>query len=224
MKNIFKLFLILSVVLPLPQLAFAKHACQVGEPLESCSHETVSCTDINANIRYGSKNENVMILQKYLATYGYLNVAPTAYFGPLTLSAVKSFQEAHDIENTGFVGPLTRGQLKKNSCTQNTSNTTVNPVACTKDIRYCSDGSIMARSTSTCAWLSNLCPVTPSTSSTTYWDTTKAKPLSGTLLDSLKAALSLVGINTNSFATTTMSEAEILNMTKKFEQDYIFSK
>ena len=58
----------------------------------------------------------------------------TTYFGPLTLAAVKAFQANHGIITTGYVGPLTRGQLNALYCTPtppttvpDTTTTTVAP-------------------------------------------------------------------------------------------------
>ena len=58
----------------------------------------------------------------------------TTYFGSLTLAAVKAFQANHGIITTGYVGPLTRGQLNALYCTPtppttvpDTTTTTVAP-------------------------------------------------------------------------------------------------
>ncbi len=59
------------------------------------------------------KNADVMELQKVLATLGFFKVAPTGYFGPITLNAVKAYQASKGIITTGFVGPLTRAALNK---------------------------------------------------------------------------------------------------------------
>ena len=47
----------------------------------------------------------------------------TTYFGALTLAAVKAFQAKHGIITTGYVGPLTRGQLNALYCTPTTPTT-----------------------------------------------------------------------------------------------------
>lgn len=65
-----------------------------------------------ANLGYGSRGNDVMELQKILIAKGYLKIdAPTGWFGPLTLAAVKEYQAANSITATGFVGPLTRAAL-----------------------------------------------------------------------------------------------------------------
>jgi chitodextrinase len=59
----------------------------------------------------GSTGEQVTILQQYLHDHGYLSIAPTGYFGTTTVNAVKAFQKAHNISQTGTVGPITRAAI-----------------------------------------------------------------------------------------------------------------
>lgn len=59
----------------------------------------------------GSTGEQVTILQQYLHNHGYLSINPTGYFGTATVNAVKAFQKAHNISQTGTVGPLTRAAI-----------------------------------------------------------------------------------------------------------------
>jgi peptidoglycan hydrolase-like protein with peptidoglycan-binding domain len=62
----------------------------------------------------GSRITDVTELQKILLAGGHLKIAaPTGYFGALSLAAVKSYQKAHGVIQTGYVGPLTRGELNK---------------------------------------------------------------------------------------------------------------
>ena len=71
-----------------------------------------STFNFTANLGYGSRAAGVSPLQQILINAGYLKIsAPTGWFGPLTLAAVKQYQTAHGIINTGFVGVLTRAQL-----------------------------------------------------------------------------------------------------------------
>lgn len=66
----------------------------------------------SADISYGMSGQDVIELQKVLIAEGFLKIpAPTGYFGPLTLAAVKAYQAAHGIIQTGYVGPLTRAAL-----------------------------------------------------------------------------------------------------------------
>ncbi|MBP6884771.1 MAG: peptidoglycan-binding protein [Candidatus Pacebacteria bacterium] len=58
------------------------------------------------NLKFGMKSDAVVELQKALG------VSPTSRnFGPKTLAAVKAYQAAHGIAQTGQVGPLTRASL-----------------------------------------------------------------------------------------------------------------
>ncbi len=79
-----------------------------------------SCTNLSYDLYSGLQDSrtdlSVSALQKYLVSTGYLSAAPTGYFGPSTLAAVKSFQGANGISVTGRAGPLTRSIIKQKSC------------------------------------------------------------------------------------------------------------
>lgn len=47
------------------------------------------------------ENENVLALQKRLDELGYMSVEPTGYFGELTVTAIKEFQNVNNMEQTG---------------------------------------------------------------------------------------------------------------------------
>jgi len=65
-------------------------------------------------LKYGARSEEVTELHKVLIEDGYLKIlAPTGFFGPLTLKAVKEYQIANDLVGDGIVGPLTREVLNK---------------------------------------------------------------------------------------------------------------
>lgn len=66
------------------------------------------------NLGFGLSGSDVTELQKVLIAAGILKIdAPTGNFGQLTKVAVQVFQKSHGISQTGFVGPLTRGELNK---------------------------------------------------------------------------------------------------------------
>ncbi len=75
-----------------------------------------SAYNFAANIRFGQSGTDVTELQKVLIAGGYLHIsAPTGWFGPLTLAAVKKYQAANGVPATGFVGPLTRAVLNRST-------------------------------------------------------------------------------------------------------------
>jgi peptidoglycan hydrolase-like protein with peptidoglycan-binding domain len=83
----------------------------------------------NTNLTVGSTGADVVALQTALMAAGYdipaitSGAASKGYFGSQTQAAVKLYQAAKGIPNTGFVGPLTRGAL-------NGAPVASTPVAC----------------------------------------------------------------------------------------------
>lgn len=80
----------------------------------------IICVDLAYDLFQGlsdKPNDNsVSKLQAYLYKSGYLKVNPNGYFGPSTNNAIKNYQSANNISNTGRVGPLTRKLIRDNSC------------------------------------------------------------------------------------------------------------
>lgn len=66
---------------------------------------------IDTNLKYNQNNQEVYELQDFLNDQGFLTVAPTGYFGLLTLKAVKAYQVSQNLPSTGFVGPMTREKI-----------------------------------------------------------------------------------------------------------------
>jgi hypothetical protein len=79
--------------------------------VEFTTKKEVVTTGISKNLFLGTRGEQVKSLQTILINGGYLRGTATGYFGYATLQSVKSFQRAHDIRATGFVGPQTRRAL-----------------------------------------------------------------------------------------------------------------
>ncbi|MFA6315398.1 MAG: peptidoglycan-binding domain-containing protein [Candidatus Paceibacterota bacterium] len=83
----------------------------------------------STNLTVGSTGPDVVALQNTLMAAGYSIPAITSgaatpgYFGSQTQTAVKLYQAAKGIPNTGFVGPLTRGAL-------NAGGVAASPVNC----------------------------------------------------------------------------------------------
>lgn len=65
------------------------------------------------NLTVGVTGSDVSALQQFLIDTGFLKtVAPTAYFGPLTRTALGEWQKVADINpNVGFFGPLSRARM-----------------------------------------------------------------------------------------------------------------
>ncbi len=74
-----------------------------------------STFNFSINLRRTDFNRDVTELQKRLMKEGYFIGPITGYFGPITFAATQSYQSAHGIPSTGFVGPLTRGALNATS-------------------------------------------------------------------------------------------------------------
>jgi len=66
---------------------------------------------LTRTLSFGSRGEDVTLLQQYLLSKGFLSVNATGYFGALTQEAVKAFQKANTIEQVGIVGPKTRAKM-----------------------------------------------------------------------------------------------------------------
>ncbi len=100
----------------------------VAEDLRNLKDSSLSSTVSNVNrvaeelrkynptfsvtLSRGSKGNNVLEIQDFLYKSNYLPVAPTGFFGPKTVEAVKQLQDQVGIEPTGIVGPQTREFLK----------------------------------------------------------------------------------------------------------------
>jgi len=86
--------------------------------IESSPSTTISPVAINANLKYGDKNNNVYQLQDFLIDKGYLKGSSTGLFGLLTLKAVKNYQKSVGINPTGFVGLATREKINAEIMTE----------------------------------------------------------------------------------------------------------
>ncbi|HHV71214.1 MAG TPA: LysM peptidoglycan-binding domain-containing protein [Clostridia bacterium] len=63
-------------------------------------------------LKFGMRGTNVQILQERLRELNYFRVEPTAYFGTITLEAVKEFQRANGLKVDGIVGSQTWKKLE----------------------------------------------------------------------------------------------------------------
>ena len=67
----------------------------------------VSGQMLTKTLSIGSKGSDVLVLQQFLKTKGYLSVTPNGIYGPATTKAVKAFQIDSGISPTGGIGPMT---------------------------------------------------------------------------------------------------------------------
>jgi peptidoglycan hydrolase-like protein with peptidoglycan-binding domain len=82
---------------------------------------STGCANITTTLRIGKHDSTtggqVSILQNFLHARGYLSVAPTGYFGPLTFRAVEAFQLASASGAAdGIVGPQTQAHIRAIDC------------------------------------------------------------------------------------------------------------
>lgn len=100
---------------------------------QSPTAQSVTCVDLSYDLFKGlsdkSYDKAVTNLQKYLNKLGYLKATPNGYFGPATLTAVKNYQVANNISNTGRVGPATRKSIRDKSCNASYTATVINSVS-----------------------------------------------------------------------------------------------
>jgi len=77
------------------------------------------------DLTVGSKGTDVSALQQVLINAGFLNIAaPTAYFGPLTRTALAAWQKSRSISPAvGYFGPLTRAAIGSTAGTTTTGTT-----------------------------------------------------------------------------------------------------
>lgn len=81
----------------------------------SFAHALV-CVDLSTDLTKGKETSDVLVLQNFLATKGFLTAKPNGYFGDGTFSAVKKYQKSVNLSQSGGVLPLTRAAIKKETC------------------------------------------------------------------------------------------------------------
>lgn len=84
--------------------------------LSLSSVSALSCVDLKSNLTKGKENAEVLVLQNFLVSKGFLTAKPNGYFGNGTVLAVKKYQKSVGLSRSGGVLPLTRGVIKKETC------------------------------------------------------------------------------------------------------------
>jgi hypothetical protein len=76
------------------------------------------CVDLKNDLYLGVEDfsSDVSLLQKYLGAASYLSASSTGFYGVRTQAAVKAFQKANKINQTGYAGPMTRAKIKSLTC------------------------------------------------------------------------------------------------------------
>ena len=69
--------------------------------------DAMSGESLNRNLGVGSRDEQVIILQKFLG------IRETGFFGNITKQALRNYQQENNILATGFFGPKTRNHINK---------------------------------------------------------------------------------------------------------------
>jgi hypothetical protein len=108
------------LMLTVPVSAFAQSAILTSPTITLGPGPVVLCSSIASTLQYGQRDpafpKEVTILQNFLNKKGYLQVMATGYFGPLTLQAVRSFQQQNGLQADGIVGPMTRARISAVDC------------------------------------------------------------------------------------------------------------
>src|SRR3989338_107557 len=80
----------------------------------------IGCIMLTTNLRYRMEEwttgGQISLLQDFLKTRGLFKQKSNGFFCVTTLQAVNKFQESVGLSSTGFVGPLTRGKIKEQTC------------------------------------------------------------------------------------------------------------
>lgn len=63
-------------------------------------------------LKYDMRGDSVSQLQKDLKSLGFMDIAPTGYFGNITKTAVIKFQAKTGLEQDGIAGKLTLGKIE----------------------------------------------------------------------------------------------------------------
>ncbi len=74
------------------------------------------CIDLPFDFHRGNQSPSTKKLQDFLIKKGYMEGEVTGFYGDTTISAVKDYQKAKGLPETGMVYEFTRAALKKETC------------------------------------------------------------------------------------------------------------
>lgn len=73
----------------------------------------VSAITFTNDMKFDSRGADVVLLQQFLKEQGHFTFPRnTGYFGPYTFAAVKKFQKANNLPETGIVDAATRARIE----------------------------------------------------------------------------------------------------------------
>lgn len=109
-------------------------SAQVATSIPDNEDPASMCITIPVRIQYQSKDYGttsyVTLLQDFLHENNYLTSLPTGFFGAATVKAVKVFQKANGISETGSLGPITRAKIASiTGCNSSSVNQTVSTIS-----------------------------------------------------------------------------------------------
>ncbi len=83
-------------------------------PNDQMVQSTGACDVISHDLYIGvsGRDTEVTALQEFLIKNKFLDASASGYFGSKTDKAVKAFQKANDISQSGYVGTITRSKIK----------------------------------------------------------------------------------------------------------------
>ncbi len=84
--------------------------------MPTASYAQSSCVTIGRALSFGATGSEVTKLQGFLKAQGHFSATSVPRYGNATLAAVRAFQKAQGISQTGTVGPLTRAAISRVSC------------------------------------------------------------------------------------------------------------
>ncbi|PIR84234.1 hypothetical protein COU18_00585 [Candidatus Kaiserbacteria bacterium CG10_big_fil_rev_8_21_14_0_10_51_14] len=87
-------------------------AWSTGTTVSSSPSKHRICAVLYRNLSQGTRGDDVMSLQEFLQTEGYLSANATGYFGPLTAQAVVKWQASQGVSAVGAFGPVSRERIR----------------------------------------------------------------------------------------------------------------
>ena len=90
-------------------------SASVSTQINNSTSATSSTYVFPRYLGHEDRGDDVFQLQKVLFQGGFLSATPNGYYGLGTFAAVKKFQKAHGIKQTGNVGPSTKDALNQSS-------------------------------------------------------------------------------------------------------------